>query len=119
MKKWYAGVFALVIIVGGAILWHNRISVDFWPLDNSRVGPNLTASIVQWAIIALVVYLAYPPVRKAIDRWASSHYRAASADLHAKLDHNAKLLAHVIKHSPDIPNEDHTGASLIEPKGKP
>ena len=112
MKKLYAGLAALVIVVVGSVIFHGRLSADFWPLDSSRVGPNLVASVVQWAIIALVVYVAYPPVRRAIDAAVKKH----TAELHDKLDHNAKLLAHVIKHHPDIPNEDHNGVSLIEPK---
>jgi hypothetical protein len=107
MKKW-AGILALALVIIGIIFWHGRLAADFWPLDASRVGPNLVASVVQWAIVALVVYLAYPPIRRRID--------AELKKAHEKLDHNAKLLAHIVKHHPDIPNEDHNGVSLIEPK---
>jgi len=31
-------------------LWH-RLLADFWPLDNSRVGPNLVASVVTAALV--------------------------------------------------------------------
>ena len=112
-KKW-AGLLALVLVILSVVFWHGRFSADFWPLDASRVGPNLVASVIQWATIALVVYLAYPPIRKAIDAAVKKH----TAELHEKLDHNARLLKHVIEHHPDIPNEDHNGVSLIEPAGK-
>ena len=105
MKKW-AGLLALVLVVLGVVLFHARLSADFWPFDSSRVGPNLVASVVQWAIIALVAYLVYPPIRRKID--AEIH------KAHAKIDRNARLLQHVIKHHPDIPNEDHNGKSLVE-----
>ncbi len=110
-KRW-AGLLALVTVVVLLIFFHGRVGADFWPLDASRVGPNLVASVVQWAVIALVVYLAYPPIRKRIDIAVKKH----TAELHEKLDHNAKMLAHIVKHHPDIPNEDHNGVSLIEPK---
>jgi hypothetical protein len=107
VKKW-GGILALVLVIVALIAFHDRISPDFWPLDASRVGPNLVASVVQWALIALVAYLVYPPIRRKID--------AELEKAHRKLDHNAALLRHVIKHHPDIPNEDHNGDSLIEEK---
>ena len=76
-KKW-AGLLALVLVILSVVFWHGRFSADFWPLDASRVGPNLVASVIQWAIIALVVYLAYPPIRKAIDAAVKAKGLAAS-----------------------------------------
>jgi large-conductance mechanosensitive channel len=108
-KRW-AGLVALVLVIVSVVLWHGRFSADFYPLDSSRVGPNLVASVVQWAIIALVVYLAYPPVRKAIDRAVKKH----TDELHEKLDKNAKLLRHVIEHHPEIPNKDRDGVDLTK-----
>lgn len=109
MKKW-AGLLALTLVIVGIVLWHGRLSADFYPLDSSRVGPNLVASIVQWAIIALVAYLVYPPIRRKVD--------AELKKAHAKLDHNADLLkhsirqnAHLIEHS-KVPNETHDGIDL-------
>jgi hypothetical protein len=110
-KRW-AGLSALVLVAILLLFFHGRVPADFWPLDASRVGPNLVASVIQWALIALVLYLAYPPVRRAIDQAVKRH----TAELHEKLDHNARLLQHVIKHHPDIPNEDHNGVSLIGEK---
>ena len=56
MKKWY-GLGALVLVIVLLSVFHGRFNADFWPLDASRVGPNLVASVVQWIIIALVAYL--------------------------------------------------------------
>ena len=109
-----AALLALVVMAGGSILWHNRLSADFYPPDRSYVGPNLVASVVQWAIIALVAYLVYPPLRKAVDKWMKDHARHANAELHEKLDEAIKLSKHVIKHHPDIPNTDHNGKPLVE-----
>jgi hypothetical protein len=34
-------------LVAFAVIWGwHRFLLDFWPLDNSRVGPNLAASVV-------------------------------------------------------------------------
>lgn len=114
MKKW-AGLLAVVLTVVLVVVWHNRIGPDFYPLDSSRVGPNLVASVVQWIIVALVAYLVYPPLRKRIDAWVGSHFRQAHAEVHDKLDRAIKLSEHVIRHHPDIPNEDRHGNLLIHP----
>jgi len=74
----------------------NRIIIDFWPLDSSRVGPNLVASFVQWIIVVIVASFIYPPLRYWIE--------AELNKLHDKLDRNANLSHHIIKHHPDIPN---------------
>ena len=110
MKKWYAGVAALAIVVVGAFVFHGRLGADFWPLDSSRVGPNLVASVVQWAIIALVVYVAYPPFRKAMEQIAHK----ANAELHEKLDRNFAAAQHIAKHHPDIPEIGHDGHTKKE-----
>ena len=69
-----------------------------------HVGPNLVASVVQWALIAIVVALLYPPARRAIEKFAQRHVEsikdhvsAEHAAVHAKMDH-------IIKFHPDIPD---------------
>ena len=109
-SKVYVALVILVLVFGSAVLWHNRLSSDFWPLDASRVGPNLVASLIQGALVFLAAVLLYPPFRKAMEHIAEQ----ANAELHEKIERNAKLLKHVIKHSPDIPNHDHTGTPLVE-----
>ena len=81
----------------------SRLQSDFWPVDASRVAPNILASVVQAAVVGLVVYLLYPRVRRAIDRWLKAHLHehrqamdAHLAELHRKLDR-------LIEHSQDIP----------------
>ena len=109
MKKWY-GLGALVLVIVLLSVFHGRFNADFWPLDASRVGPNLVASVVQWIIIALVAYLVYPPVRK----WIDAEMAKGRKELHEKLDRNAKLMQHVIRHHPDIPNHDREGNLLVD-----
>ena len=70
-------------------VWHHLYQ-DFWPLDASRVGPNIVASIVQFAVVGLVMYALWPRFRKAIDRWLHGHLSSHFQDLHAKLDAHHK-----------------------------
>ena len=108
-----SGLIAAAIILGLVIIalasdWMgSRLSADFWPLDASRVGPNLVASVVQWALVVLVASVVYPPLR----HWIEGRF----SELHSKLDdHLAKATAerselhrkldHIIKHHPDIPD---------------
>ena len=80
-----------------------RFLSDFWPIDSSRVGPNLAASVVQYAIIAGVLYLLYPPFRRAVEKFMKGHVdslrehiSAEQKKLHGKLDH-------IIEFHPDHP----------------
>ena len=109
MKKWY-GLGALVLVILAVVFFHGRLNADFWPLDSSRVGPNLVASVVQWALIALVAYLVYPPVRK----WIDTEMKKGRAEMHAKLDESIKLSKHIIHHHPDIPVVDRNGNTLVD-----
>ena len=94
-----------VALSSAAFIWldWSRFVSDFWPLDKSSVGPNLVASVVQWAIILVAASLIYPPTRRAIDKYVKRHFESVKAhvtsghnELHAKLDH-------IIYHSNDIP----------------
>jgi hypothetical protein len=76
----------------------------WWPSIKGN-GPEDMTSLL---IVGILTGIFVPRVR----RWWIAREQA----VHAKLDHNAKMLMHVIHHSPDIPNEDHNGVSLIEPK---
>lgn len=104
------GAVVLVLVIVIIAVWHARFPADFWPIDASRVAPNLIASVIQWAIILLAAALIWPPTRRRIhhfvDKKADSikahvtaaHAKAATdnAELHRKLDH-------IIQHHPDIP----------------
>ena len=96
-----AGLLIAVLVAGWAHWLGDRAHADFWPLDNSRIGPNLVASAVQAVIVFLVVALLYPPLR----RWAEAELE----HVHAKADHTLDLLHHIIEHHPDIPNDDPLG----------
>ena len=101
MKKLAIFTALTVVIVATLTLilsdWFaKRIVEDFWPLDSSRVGPNLVASVVQWIIVVLIASFIYPPLRK----WIENELQK----LHDKLDRNGLLSHHIIKHHPDIPD---------------
>jgi hypothetical protein len=71
-------VIALTIdqLTGGG--FYHRLVLDFWPIDYSRVGPNLVASAVQWFIVGLVAAVIYPPFR----HWIESQFDG----VHEKID---------------------------------
>jgi hypothetical protein len=104
-QKWQKVTAAVLLVVVGAsvVLFHSRASADFWPLDNSRVGPNLVASIVQAVVVLILAALLWPPTRHAIERFAQRH----ADSLKSRLTMDANLihaqLSHIIKHHPDIP----------------
>lgn len=81
-----------------------RFLQDFWPIDASRVSPNIVAAAVQYAVIGVGLYLLYPPVRRGVDKWIASHLHASNTDIHTKLDEVNALARHIIKHHPNIPN---------------
>lgn len=81
-----------------------RFLQDFWPIDASRVSPNIMAAAVQYVCIGVVLYLLYPPARKAVDKWVTGHLHASQVDLHNRLDTVETLAKHIIKHHPNIPN---------------
>lgn len=104
-KAIIAGIFAVVLIVW-IVVDPSRWKADFYPPDRSFVGPNLVAAIVQGVVILIVLTLVYPPFRRWID--GELH------KVHSKVDESIKLSKHIIKHHPDIPNQDHTGKALVE-----
>ena len=114
MKNWKAwgALIALAALVYFMAFHWSRFLADFWPLDASRIAPNVVASVVQWALIAIAVALLYPPARRAIERFAQRHVEsikehvsAEQAHLHAKMDHiivNSKAIPNVV---PGVPKE--------------
>jgi hypothetical protein len=113
-KYWKPAV--AVVLVGG-IVWFtvcywDRFLSDFWPIDKATVSPNLLASVIQWAVILIIVSLLYPPWRRAIERFASrhvdsikQHLSSEHEKLHAKLDIMHAKQNHIIKNTRSIPNE--------------
>jgi hypothetical protein len=81
----------------------SRLHSDFWPIDKATVAPNILASVIQAAAVGLVVYLLYPRVRRAIDRWLKAHLHEHRQAMDAHLADLHRKLKHIIEHSPDIP----------------
>ncbi len=78
-----------IVVIGAVVIWRDRIGADFWPLDSSRVAPNLLAGLIQWAIIFLVAVLIWPPWRRRIHRFVDAKLaplHASHEELHRKLD---------------------------------
>jgi hypothetical protein len=86
-----------------------------WPAGGSGgIWGDLAGGILQLAVVALITYAVYRPLRKVINAWVKGHLHTANDELHRKVDHVLKQNAHIIKHSDHIPNESHDGVSLIE-----
>lgn len=96
VKSWK--VWAVVVLVGAGayfIAFHtDRFLADFWPLDASRVAPNVLAALVQWTILGFLAYLVYPPFHRAVERYTQrhvddlkAHVTAEHAKLHERIDH--------------------------------
>jgi uncharacterized membrane protein YccC len=111
-KKAIATAFMVVLVIV-LFVWHDRLHADFWPLDSSRVGPNLVASVVQWAIVLVVAALLWPPTRRRIHRFADQKLCTIHVKLNTALDHHEaaheelselhRKMDHIIQHHPDIP----------------
>lgn len=96
LEKWSIPA-AILLIVLGIVIWHDRISADFWPLDSSRVGPNLVASII-WALAAV---LLYPPWRRAFHKFVDRKLAPVHEHLkvlHKHHDDHAAALDEIHRH---------------------
>jgi hypothetical protein len=104
-KHWKA-LLALIMLSALIIFmvfdW-SRFLADFWPIDHSNVGPNLVASVVQYAIILIILALLYPPFRRAVEKFAKEHVKDIKEHISAEHDIFHEKLDHIIKHSNDIP----------------
>ena len=69
-------------VLAAAVIWRSRLAADFWPLDASRVGPNLVASLIQAALVFIAAVLVWPPARRRLERYVKTHADA----VHEKLD---------------------------------
>lgn len=114
MSQWKK-ISAVLLLVGLLyfIVFHwNRFLSDFWPIDHSNVGPNLVASVVQYAILAVLLVLLYPPFRRAVERFAKrhvedlkNHISEENKVLHDKLHVMHETQKHIIRHTDGIPNK--------------
>lgn len=98
-----------IAFIAAIVIFRHRIGADFWPLDASRVGPNIVASILIWAAIFTASVLLYPPWRRRLHRFVDNKllpvhqklndHKVSLDDLHRKHDelhdtHKALLKAH-------------------------
>lgn len=66
------GLGLAALVVGAAIglfvlaFGWDRFMADFWPLDNSRVGPNLVASVVT--VILITAHNEYRTAVRGVER---------------------------------------------------
>lgn len=98
--------------------WRARMIADFWPIDDSRIGPKLVGTIVQAVFGVIFVAIFWPPLRRRIATLFEDGGRRANRELHEKLaemhermehlmSHHADLHAkvdHLIRHHPDVPD---------------
>lgn len=112
-----AAVVYVVVIVLAAISFRDRLHADFWPVDGSRVAPNILATVLQILAATPFVVLLWPPTRRRIHRFVSRHTaplhaRLAAAEAraeHLHVEHLAahtetqRRLDHIIKNHPAIP----------------
>lgn len=81
----------------------------FWPSIKGNGPEDLTSVAVAGVVTAIV----YPRLR----RWIETELDR----LHAKADHTADLLHHIVDHSDHIPNDDPLGRSWHDrrpPRGR-
>lgn len=120
----YVAVLAVLVLA-----FRDRLHDDFWPLDGSRVAPNILATLIQLAVATPVAVLLWPPTRQRLHRFVDRHTAAIHAtlekhhrvamdvrrtqhDLAMEANHELqRRLDHVIKNHPDIPP--------LPPKEKP
>ena len=81
---------------------HNFWFGYWWPSVKGNGPEDITSLLIVTVIASLVI----PAAR----RWWVAREQA----VHAKLEHNAKLLAHIIRHSDEIPNHDRHGNLLVD-----
>lgn len=72
----------VIATVAVLVAFHARLRADFWPLDAARISPNIVATIIQIAIATPAAVLLWPPTRRRIHRFVTTH----TAPLHAHFD---------------------------------
>lgn len=71
------GIYVALVLV--IVLARDRLHADLWPLDASRVAPNILASVIQAAVLFPVAVLIWPPTRRRIHRFMDSKLKALEA----------------------------------------
>lgn len=97
MPRWQkllavAYVMALAALV---VVFRSRIGPDFWPLDASRVGPNIVAAVLTVLVMTPVGVLLWPPTRRRLHRFIDSKLAPIHEHLARQREHNAWMAAHL------------------------
>jgi hypothetical protein len=95
--QWAIGVVLIAAAVGFVAGDYSRFHLDFIPIDGSRIGPNLVASVVTWAVVLVVGVLVWPPTRRrifhAVDRVVMTPIHAHFERVHSHNKWMAQLAA--------------------------
>jgi cyanate permease len=83
-----AALVVAALVIACVVVFRGHLGADFVPLDASRVGPNLIASMIVWAILFVLAVLLWPPTRRRMHRFID----AKIAPLHARHDEHVKHL---------------------------
>ena len=111
MKTWKLWI-AVAGLLGAAyfMAFHwGRFVEDFYPLDASRVAPNIIASVVQYILLGIAAYLLYPPLKRAVDAYTRR-------PLDELKDHVTQLHAETQAHAEDLHKTLHARLSRLEGK---
>jgi len=120
VPRWEKAAAVVYVLIAALLLvvFRDRLRPDFWPLDASRVAPNVLATAIQVMLATPVAVLLWPPMRRRIHRFVTRHtaplhehltaLRDAGERRHAELvaahAETQRHLRHVIDHSPNIPD---------------
>jgi hypothetical protein len=109
VPKWQrvTALVVLIVSVAALVIFRDRLTADFWPPDRSFIGPNIVASIVQWSVVVMVAALLWPPTRRRIQGFVTGHLKPLHdnhAELLAEHAEMKRMLHHIIKHHPEIPD---------------
>jgi hypothetical protein len=119
-----AGVVFVIVWAAIVTLWHARALDDFYPLDASRVAPNLVASFILFSLGTIAGAVLWPPTRHAIHRFADRKLAPVHEHLAVIRQHHEESArrqehlicqnAHIIANS-KMPNETEDGIDLTKP----
>ena len=122
LKNNWKLIVAAVGVLGLAyfMVFHwSRFLEDFWPLDASRISPNISASLVQYVLLAVLAYLLYPPFKRAVNAWSKKHVDALKEHISAEHDALHDKVDHMIKHIKAVPNQHKDGSDFIARPPRP
>lgn len=95
----------IIIDVAAAFIfpwWRSRMIADFWPLDDSRIGPKLVGTLVQGVIGVIFFAIFWPPLRKRITSMFEDGGRRANREMHEKLAEMHEKMEHLVAHNSEL-----------------